>query len=76
MLSLYLIAATVGVMLFFIVAVAPTIFGNVLVGPTAEDVVDRDDRRVTEDGLTQLRQAIATMLVGMTLYDRVWSRRT
>jgi glycerol-3-phosphate dehydrogenase len=43
------------------ILIAPTIFGNVLVGPTAEDVTDRDDRRVTEDGLKQLRQAIATM---------------
>jgi glycerol-3-phosphate dehydrogenase len=43
------------------ILIAPTIFGNVLVGPTAEDVADRDDRRVTEDGLKQLRQAIATM---------------
>jgi glycerol-3-phosphate dehydrogenase len=43
------------------ILIAPTIFGNVLVGPTAEDVDDRDDRRVTEDGLKQLRQAIATM---------------
>ena len=44
------------------ILIAPTIFGNVLVGPTAEDVADRDDRRVTEDGLAQLRQAIATMI--------------
>jgi glycerol-3-phosphate dehydrogenase len=43
------------------ILIAPTIFGNVLVGPTAEDVADRDDRRVTEAGLEQLRQAIATM---------------
>jgi len=43
------------------ILVAPTIFGNVLVGPTAEDVADRDDRRVTEEGLAQLWQAIATM---------------
>jgi glycerol-3-phosphate dehydrogenase len=43
------------------ILIAPTIFGNVLVGPTAEDVADRDDRRVTEDGLKQLRQAIATI---------------
>ena len=43
------------------ILIAPTIFGNVLVGPTAEDVDDRDDRRVTEDGLKQLRQAIATI---------------
>jgi len=43
------------------ILIAPTIFGNVLVGPTAEDVDDCDDRRVTDDGLRQLRQAIATM---------------
>jgi glycerol-3-phosphate dehydrogenase len=43
------------------ILITPTIFGNVLVGPTAEDVTDCDDRRVTEDGLRQLRQAIATM---------------
>lgn len=44
------------------ILIAPTIFGNVLVGPTAEDVEDRDDRRVTDEGLAQLRQAIATMI--------------
>ncbi|HWA48072.1 MAG TPA: FAD-dependent oxidoreductase, partial [Dongiaceae bacterium] len=44
------------------ILIAPTIFGNVLVGPTAEDVTDRDDRRVTDKGLAQLRQAIATMI--------------
>jgi glycerol-3-phosphate dehydrogenase len=43
------------------ILIAPTIFGNVLVGPTAEDVADRDDRRVTEEGLAQLRRAIAIM---------------
>ena len=43
------------------ILIAPTIFGNVLVGPTAEDVDDRDDRSVTEGGLAQLRQAIAMM---------------
>ncbi len=44
------------------ILIAPTIFGNVLVGPTAEEVEDRDDRRVTDEGLAQLRRAIATML--------------
>ena len=44
------------------ILITPTIFGNVLVGPTAEDVADRDDRRVTDEGLAQLRQAIATMI--------------
>lgn len=44
------------------ILITPTIFGNVLVGPTAEDVADRDDRRVTDAGLAQLRQAMATMV--------------
>jgi glycerol-3-phosphate dehydrogenase len=47
------------------ILITPTIFGNVLVGPTAEDVADRDDRRVTEGGLAQLRQAMAQMVPGL-----------
>ena len=42
--------------------IAPTIFGNVLAGPTAEDVADSGDRRVTAEGLANIRQAIGTML--------------
>jgi glycerol-3-phosphate dehydrogenase len=44
------------------ILIAPTIFGNVLVGPTAEYVEDRDDRGVTADGIAQLRQAMAKMV--------------
>ena len=36
------------------VLVAPTVFGNVLLGPTAEDLDDRDDRSTTETGLRSL----------------------
>lgn len=43
------------------ILIAPTIFGNVL-GPTAEDVADRDDRAVTEEGLAALRTAIDQMV--------------
>ena len=43
------------------ILIAPTIFGNVLVGPTAENVSDRDDRRTTPEGIEALRRAIATM---------------
>lgn len=32
------------------VLVAPTIFGNVMLGPTAEDLFDRTDTATTEDG--------------------------
>jgi glycerol-3-phosphate dehydrogenase len=38
------------------VLVAPTVFGNVMVGPTAEDVPDKRDTSSTEAGLEYLRQ--------------------
>ncbi|HET6388094.1 NAD(P)/FAD-dependent oxidoreductase [Hyphomicrobium sp.] len=44
------------------ILISPTIFGNVLVGPTAEEVEDRDDRGVTEEGLAALRKAIEDMV--------------
>ena len=44
------------------ILISPTIFGNVLVGPTAEEVEDRDDRGVTEEGLRALHQAIDDMV--------------
>jgi glycerol-3-phosphate dehydrogenase len=47
------------------ILITPTVFGNVLVGPTAEDVDDRDDRRVTADGLQQLMSAARRMLPGL-----------
>src|SRR6266446_1168350 len=37
------------------VLVAPTIFGNVLLGPTARDVGDKHDTSSTRDGLAYLR---------------------
>jgi glycerol-3-phosphate dehydrogenase len=33
------------------VLVAPTVFGNVLLGPTATDIDDKDDRSTTREGL-------------------------
>jgi glycerol-3-phosphate dehydrogenase len=36
------------------VLVAPTVFGNLLLGPTAVDVDDRDDRSTTREGLDAL----------------------
>jgi glycerol-3-phosphate dehydrogenase len=38
------------------VLVAPTVFGNVLLGPTADDVDDRTDTATTADGLAGLRE--------------------
>ena len=37
------------------VLVAPTVFGNVILGPTAEDVEDKDDMSSTREGIAYLR---------------------
>jgi glycerol-3-phosphate dehydrogenase len=37
------------------ILVAPTVFGNVLLGPTAEDVPDKSDTSSTAEGLVYLR---------------------
>jgi glycerol-3-phosphate dehydrogenase len=39
------------------VLVSPTVWGNVLVGPTAEDLEDRGDTATTEAGIAQLLRA-------------------
>jgi len=47
------------------VLVAPTVFGNVLLGPTAEDVPDRDDRSTTAVGLSSLVAAGERIVPGL-----------
>lgn len=37
------------------VLIAPTVFGNVLLGPTADDVPDKEDRGSTTEGVARLR---------------------
>lgn len=44
------------------VLVAPTIYGNLLVGPTAEDLTDRTDTATTGDGLRSLVAAGAAIV--------------
>jgi glycerol-3-phosphate dehydrogenase len=39
------------------VLVSPTIYGNVLLGPTADDIDDKTDRATTEAGLSGLMEA-------------------
>ena len=47
------------------VLVAPTVFGNVLVGPTAEDVPDRRDVSTTAAGLSSLAAAAERIVPGL-----------
>src|SRR5690242_4809046 len=47
------------------VLVAPTVFGNVLLGPTAEDVADRSDTATSASGLSALLAAGRRILPGL-----------
>jgi glycerol-3-phosphate dehydrogenase len=47
------------------VLVAPTVYGNVLLGPTAEDIGDRSDTATTAAGLTALLGAGRAVLPGL-----------
>jgi glycerol-3-phosphate dehydrogenase len=47
------------------VLVAPTVYGNVLLGPTAEDVADRADTATTASGLSSLIAAGRRILPGL-----------
>jgi glycerol-3-phosphate dehydrogenase len=51
------------------VLVAPTVFGNVMVGPTAVDIADKGDTQTTGDGLTRLRQRAAGLVPGLADYE-------
>ena len=44
------------------VLIAPTVFGNVMLGPTAEDVERKDDRASTASGLAYLREEGARIM--------------
>ena len=44
------------------VLVSPTVYGNVLLGPTADDVEDKTDRSTTAAGLASLMEAGARIL--------------
>ena len=44
------------------VLVSPTVYGNVLLGPTADDVEDKTDRSTTAAGLVSLMEAGARIL--------------
>ena len=44
------------------VLIAPTVFGNVLLGPTAEDILDKRDTASTRAGLEGLREKGRTLM--------------
>jgi glycerol-3-phosphate dehydrogenase len=56
-------ATTKGVLL------APTVFGNVLLGPTAQDIEDKDDTSSTSEGLAYLRSEGERIMPGLLEHE-------
>lgn len=53
------------------ILVAPTVDGNLLAGPTAEDIQDRLDTRVTAAGLQEVFQGAARLLPQLDARDSI-----
>ena len=49
------------------VLVTPTVDGNLLLGPTAEDIEDKDDTRTTAEGLARVRELATKQVDGINL---------
>jgi glycerol-3-phosphate dehydrogenase len=51
------------------VLVSPTVFGNLMVGPTADDVERKDDTSSTASGLAHLRSEAGRIVPALLAYD-------
>ena len=51
------------------VLVSPTVFGNLMVGPTAEEVERKDDTSSTADGLAHLRREAGRIVPALLEFD-------
>lgn len=51
------------------ILIAPTIFGNILVGPTAEEIDDPDDWRTTREGLATLEAAAHRLIPALADHE-------
>ncbi len=51
------------------ILIAPTVFGNILVGPTAEEIDDPDDWRTTREGLATLEAAAHRLLPALAGHE-------
>ena len=47
------------------VLVTPTVDGNLLIGPTAENIKDKEDKKTTSDGLAKVRELAAGQVSGI-----------
>ena len=49
----------------------PTIHGNMLVGPTAEDLTDKEDASTTQEGLESIERDVRRLVPGVLLRDTI-----
>ena len=47
------------------ILVSPTVDGNLILGPTAENIDDKEDKRTTADGLAKVREQTAEQVCGI-----------
>jgi glycerol-3-phosphate dehydrogenase len=53
------------------VVVAPTVHGNLLIGPTSDRVSDRDNTAVTAEGLETIRAQASLLFNNLPFYDNI-----
>jgi glycerol-3-phosphate dehydrogenase len=51
--------------------VIPTVEGNILVGPTAEDLQDKQDKKTTREGLEQVEREARMLVPNLRLEDTI-----
>ena len=49
----------------------PTAHGNMLVGPTAEDIVDKEDTEITAEGLKDIEKDVRAIIPNLNLNDAI-----
>lgn len=49
----------------------PTIHGNMLVGPTAEDLTDKEDKSITAEGLESIAHDVRSLVPNVNLRDAI-----
>lgn len=51
--------------------ICPTIHGNMLLGPTAEDLTDKEDKAATAEGLASIEQDVRNLVPRVVLKDAI-----
>lgn len=51
--------------------VIPTVEGNILVGPTAEDLYDKKDKKTTKDGMKQVEEEARMLVPDLRMEDAI-----